>query len=406
MVEAVADSLTTLRESTAIPETEELRGAHGFGPAASKVYRRDEGLSLGGYGEMFLGHRLGGKSDRKPHRADLYRAILYVGHRFSDKILVNTEIEFEHGTTGSNPVNGETGSVSVEFAYLDFLLHDAINIRSGLMLMPMGITNEMHEPTVYRGNMRPETERRIIPSTWRELGLGAFGQLPGGVSYNLYGVSGLAVDGFGEKGIRGGRQKGNHVAFEDKAAVAALGWAWRDHIALGTSFYYGGADHDPAREAPQVTLWISEAHAILRFRGAELRGLVATSHIEGAARLDDRTPAQQVEGASEFIADPSRVVPTDQFGGYGEASYNVFSAVGSIRQQLTPFIRAEALNLNLGMIEGQVAKAELNTLEVTAGLEYKPHPQVVIKAEYGRRSDAANGSDAIEELRVGTGFVF
>src|SRR5919106_4902014 len=91
-------------------------GVLGFGPAASKVYKVRQGVSIGGYGEVLYenfareteGDVPAGLSDR----LDALRAIVYVGYKFSDKILFNSEVEFEHGSTGEN------GSVSVEFAYL------------------------------------------------------------------------------------------------------------------------------------------------------------------------------------------------------------------------------------------------------------------------------------------------
>ena len=106
-----------------------------------------------------------------PH--DALRTVLYVGNRFSDDWLLNTELEFEHGTTdaSSGTTDGE-GSVSVEFAYLEHLVNENHAVRGGLLLVPMGLVNELHEPTVFLGARRPEVERLILPTTWRENGLG------------------------------------------------------------------------------------------------------------------------------------------------------------------------------------------------------------------------------------------
>ena len=72
-----------------------------------------------------------------PNDSDLFRVVLYTGYRFTTKILFNSEIEFEH-----------QHELSVEFAYLDFLLSDAIGLRVGNVLVPMGFVNELHEPAV------------------------------------------------------------------------------------------------------------------------------------------------------------------------------------------------------------------------------------------------------------------
>ncbi len=63
----------------------------------------------------------------------MLRVILNFGYKFSDSIIFNGEIEFEHGK-----------EAYVEMASLDFLLDDKINLRTGLLLAPMGITNELH----------------------------------------------------------------------------------------------------------------------------------------------------------------------------------------------------------------------------------------------------------------------
>ena len=72
------------------------------------------------------------------------------------------EIEFEHATTGSTQSSGD-GSVSVEFAQLDFMWKDWANVRAGLLLVPMGFINQINEPPFYFGVHRPEVERVHYP---------------------------------------------------------------------------------------------------------------------------------------------------------------------------------------------------------------------------------------------------
>src|SRR3989442_15255685 len=85
--------------------------------------------------------------------ADLLRAVLYVGYKFSDRILFNSELEVEHATTGEG--DEEKGEVSAEFAYLDFKPWKRVGLRAGLLLLPMGFTNELHEAPVFHGARRP-----------------------------------------------------------------------------------------------------------------------------------------------------------------------------------------------------------------------------------------------------------
>ena len=83
--------------------------------------------------------------------------------------------------------------------------------RGDVDLVPMGFVNEMHEPTVYFGAERPEVERLILPSTWRENGVGAFGTIADRFHYRVYLINGMDGQGFSSNGLRGGRQNGSRA---------------------------------------------------------------------------------------------------------------------------------------------------------------------------------------------------
>ena len=377
-LEALSKEVQRLKESLVIPEDDTKKSQFGLGPAASKVYGARKGISFGGYGEFYMGHYLGNKDERSAHRGDMYRWIQYLGYKFSDNLILNSEIEIEHAD-----------EVFLEFSYLDWLISECANIRTGLMLMPMGIVNEMHEPTTYHGNMRPETERTIIPSTWREMGVGLHGALGAGLEYKLYLVSGLNGAAFDSKGIRGGRQKGSNFSFEDKGVVGRLDWAASNAIQLGTSAYYGGADQDP-RGTVHINNVVAEAHGIFKFQNAELRALYAQSQINGANKAGT-------------LADVT--VPKTQNGYYVTAAYNLIPVLGSEKfNALTPFVRYEQLNLQ-ATVQSGAYDLSLDTTEITSGLEFKPHSDVVYKLEYSHKSNAGN-TNATQEMRFGAGFIY
>src|SRR5262249_57261922 len=104
----------------------------------------------------------------------------YLGYKFDEHFLLNSELEYENAVVASD----KNGEAEVEFAYLDYLHSRAANARAGLVLIPMGLVNQLHEPTTFLGARRPEGEPQIIPSTWRELGLGVYGQAG---AFNHYG---------------------------------------------------------------------------------------------------------------------------------------------------------------------------------------------------------------------------
>ena len=232
----LAEEFEKLRTQLTVPEELELKSMYGLAPAASKIYQVERGFSIGGYGEAFYRKAVGDKTRSDRNTADFLRFVLYTGYKFSDWILFNAEIEFEHATTGGTESAGG-GSVSIEFAYLDFLLSEKfalpLNVRMGNMLVPMGIVNELHEPVFFHGVERPEIERRLIPSTWRENGIGIWGQLTPQLEYRLYGINGLNAKGFRDNGFRDGRQKGNRTLAEDIAVTGRLDYRPLESVTLG-----------------------------------------------------------------------------------------------------------------------------------------------------------------------------
>ncbi len=119
----------------------------------------DKGLTIGGYGEITYNDPSDDVSE-----IDIQRLVMLFAYKFDDRVSFVTEIEFEH-----------VKEVYVEQAFLNYALNDNLNLRGGLMLVPMGIVNEYHEPTTFNGVERPSIDGKIIPSTWREVGFGLYG---------------------------------------------------------------------------------------------------------------------------------------------------------------------------------------------------------------------------------------
>ncbi|MFI3187872.1 MAG: hypothetical protein QX198_18000, partial [Methylococcaceae bacterium] len=216
--DVLTQEVEKLRTNLTIPDEVQYKSAYGLGPAASKVYQVGKGLSIGGYGEANYQARVGDKGSSKDN-ADFERMVLYAGYKFTDNILFNSELEFEHGSTEKG------GSVSVEFAALDFFIDPMANVRAGMVLMPMGFVNLIHEPPFYFGNNRPEVERQILPSTWRDVGVGLFGEVLPNLTYTAYVVNGLDAANFNADGIRSGRQQGSQATAENLAFVGRLDYA-------------------------------------------------------------------------------------------------------------------------------------------------------------------------------------
>ncbi len=379
----------------------EAKGSdYGFGPAASKVYRTKKGVSIGGYGEFvyqgFASEDEGGAVPRTEDQIDLLKAVLYTGYKFNDRFLFNSEIEFEHASTEGS------GEVSVEFAYIDFLWRKPINFRAGLMLLPMGLINELHEPSVYLGVLHPDVEERIIPATWSELGAGLFGSWKD-FTYRAYFVSGLnatgagttGTAGFDAQGIREGRQGGSEALANTWAFVGRGDYTGVPDLLVGASGYIGSAGqgaHAPTGEDIRAMTSILDLHADYRHKGARFRGLFTYGDISDVALID----------AAKGLAG-SQSVGEKLLGYYVEYGYDVLTHADT-DQELIPFMRHEWLNTQHRVPAGFSSDPSTEEKIETIGLQYQPIMNIALKGEYQfRRTEANNG---VNQMNFSLGYLF
>jgi hypothetical protein len=389
-LDVLTDELRKLKEEDAVPETAvALESKYGLAPGASKVYSRDRGLSIGGYGEFNYKESLSSGDDVY----DFLRLVLYAGYKFNDWIVFNSEIEFEHASTGTNDQDGE---VSVEQAYLDFLLRDWANVRAGLLLVPVGFLNEIHEPPFYHGNERPSVERQIIPTTWRANGVGLFGQVAEGLTYRTYAVTSLRAERFSSANLRGGRQNGNREKADDFSWVGRVDYTPVLGFDVGGSIYLGNQGQGDdltiggATEEVDAFMQMYEGHAQWRHRGLEVRALGVY------VSLDD---------AEELSINAGEPIGSEMWGAYGEVAYDVLPLFRpDTDQYLAPWIRYSRYNTQADVPSGFSADDAQDRQDLEIGLSYKPIPQVVIKTEY-RNLEAEEGGRP-DEYRLGAGFVF
>ena len=398
-LERQIDLLSREVEKMQIGEAAEkpLASKNGLGPAASKIYQKDKGVSIGGYGEVVYQNFDSSSDDGLPsgahNTADLQRVVLYFGYKWNDSWLFNSEIEWEHATTGEG--DEEKGEVSVEFANLEYLIRKEANVRAGLVLIPMGFINEMHEPPTYLGTRRPDVERLILPATWREIGVGAFGDA-GPVTYRAYVVAGLAAAGFEASGIREGRQQGSGSVADDLALTGRLDWTATPGLVLGASFFTGKAgqglqDLSAAKIDAKTT--ILEGHVEWKWKGIEARGLFARTSIGDIARTNDALGFTGTDSIGER-----------QAGWYAQAGYDVLNFVEGTKQSLIPFARFEAYDTQRGVPTGFSRDGANDVTVKTIGLSWRPITHIVVKADFQDIDNrAGSGTD---QWNLGLGFIF
>ncbi len=385
----LAEELERLRLGE-LGEAMGLPRALGLAPAASKVYAAKPGVSLGGYGEFlyqnFATRRDDGQPSQKLDVADAYRAVLYTGYKFEEGWVFNSELEVEHAHTQKG------GAVELEFAYVDWLASPSANLRAGLILVPLGLVNEVHEPTTFFPARRAETETRILPSTWMELGFGVYGDL-GPLSYRTYLLTGLDASKFSASGLRSGRQSGALAKAESFAWVGRLDWTQTPGLLAGIGAYLGEAGQGLATSQGKklsVPTRIFEAHGEYKIAALTLRGLWAQAHLGEVADLNRRLGLS----ANAAVAEKLR-------GGYLEVAYDFLP---NERRVLAPFLRYEKVNTQAHMPRGFRANPANDQKIVTLGIAWQPLPQIIFKLDAQNVQNRAG--TGINQWNLGLGYVF
>jgi hypothetical protein len=357
--------------------------------AASAQAQSREGVpTLSGYMEVHLN-----KEEDLPAEADLHRFVLMVGHTFTDRIKFWSEVEIEHAFVEGDE---ESGEVAVEQAYIDLMVSRRFNVRSGMVLIPVGIINERHEPPTFHGVERTFVDTFIVPTTWRDVGVGAFGDLGRGWSYRAYVLPGLDATGFtAEEGIKDGRQQGGHADASDPAISGRVEYRGRG-LTAGGSFWYGGSGFGLARlEIEEPTVGVGSFDARYRRGRLEARGQWSTVSIDGAGDLNRALQAQT--GINPNIA--SRLM-----GAYGEAALRV--SPDSWQHEIFGFARYEMFDTQHRMPAGFLPLEQFQRSAWVVGATYFPDPDVAFKFDVVQEQNKSSVVNAPWRVNLGVGWWF
>ncbi|MEQ1897053.1 MAG: porin [Vicinamibacterales bacterium] len=323
---------------------------------------------------------------------DFHRFVLLVTHQFSDRIRFVSELELEHAL-----VEGleEAGELELEQAYVDFLLSRGFNVRAGMLLMPVGIINERHEPPMYYGVERPLVDTFIVPSTWFEVGAGVHGEVGRGWRYRAYVTSPLNAAKFtAEEGIRNGRQRGSRTNAGRMAATGRLEFVGIRGFTAGASFWTGssGFEFRPRFDVPVRLLEADVRYGRNRFEG---RAQLAQTSIVGAGTINDAVA--RTTGVNPNIASALR-------GAYAEASYRVVS--GATYGDVGAFVRYENVDTQFRMPAGYVPLKAFDRDAWVVGGTYWPDPDIAIKVDYVHQRNQSATIRASRSFNVGLGWWF
>lgn len=339
--------------------------------AAGLTIKGNKATAISGYGEAFYTHDF----KLETGTAQLKRAVLFIGHRFNDKISFFSEMELENAKVSGGEPSGE---ISMEQAFIKFDLSRSTYIQAGFFVPRIGITNENHLPTTFNGNERPVLETMLIPATWREVGIGLYGTvrpIPG-LNYSLALLNGLNAEGFStEAGIGGGRAEGFQASARQKAITGALLYyygPWR----LQVSSYVGGSVGLDNKTADRLGLntgffgtpvYLNEANIQYRQNGVTIKAL--------ACRID-------IPDAGLINTAYANNTPEEMQGAYLDVAYDLLHRKYQGNRQLNIFSRYELVDMNTKLPENGINNPYYNQQHWFAGLSYMPVRGVAIKADY------------------------
>lgn len=326
--------------------------------------------TLGGYGNVIYQRDF----NQDVSSVNLERFVLFIGHKFSNKITFFSELELEDAKIEGGEDGGE---LSLEQCYLKFSFNPSTYIVAGLFLPRIGILNENHLPNTFLGNERTQVETFVIPSTWRELGIGLYGslnRLP--VNYTIGIMNGLNSGGFEHgTGIRGGRFEGKDASANNLAVAGALQWN-RNDLKVQVSGYYGGTVGLSAREADSLRLTSGI------FGTPVALGEASVQYVKKGFQTKILGTVIAIPDASDINLAYANNTPENIYGVYAEVGYNIFYSMKKARTDaFILFVRYEKLDLNAAIPSNGIIDGTLDQQHVIAGFSYLPIKNVVVKAD-------------------------
>lgn len=374
-------------------------------------------LSVGGYGEVAYsrnfysdnGYRLTRpdryKNDPSHGKFDIPHAVIYLGYDFGKGWTMGSEIEFEHGGTGSaieyeaeealeyENEQEKGGEVELEQFWLQKSFGRWLNIRAGHIVLPFGLTNAHHEPLNFFTVYRPEGENTILPCTWHQTGVSVFGRV-GDWRYEAQFIAGLNALKFN----RGNWiQEGANSPFEFEPANKYGALVRIDNysvpgLRLGVSGYYGQSMNNlvpniytsAANKKVKGNIYLGSFDFTYNNHNFIARGNIDYGYVSDAKTISSYTyPNKASNGVTPYEMEDK------YFGSHAmatmfEVGYDVFSLIPKLHQakmKLYPFAHFEYYNSNINA----TTKKWTDKRVWAFGVNYFPIPQIAVKAEYNRR---------------------
>jgi len=355
-------------------EVDDLKN-RGFGAGTSDHNR----VTIHGYGEMHFNHN----TTNSTTEIDNHRFVIGIHALLTDWIHLNAEIDFEKAAQ----------ELEFEFAHLDFLLSPGLNARAGVMLAPVGLLNEFHEPNLFWTAERPLLQKRLIPTTWSGGGAGIFGTPMDGVNYRVYAMASLqsiskagasggggvgnggSANSFSSEGIRGGRGQINERIADDWSVFARVEFSKLfPGLQIGFSLVNGDTTHNIIEEDGNMTLL--EADIKYRWNWFDMNTTIVNTNINDTAAMNTFC-ASGNDSCSGGIAE-------NNFGFNIQAGIHLPQLLGwKTSHDIVPHFMFERVRTQDNMTGGTAPDRSKNRNAIyTYGVAYLPTPSVALKIDH------------------------
>jgi len=337
------------------------------GGRATTAFDRPNQLTVGGYFDTEW------VSSSSADTFKAHRLILEGSTQIKDKIFFNFELEMEYGAAINAYKND--GEIKLEQAWVDYKFNDAAILRTGIIVVPFGSINVLHDSDFRDTTNKPLYNVYIIPGTWSDVGIGLHGIVDSDqdwlLNYEIHTINGLQQDGTstsisgttGLKGARGGFKADNN---KNKAVVGRVGFSPYIGLEIGGSAYAGNYDNEDNNN-----LSIIGVDGIWQNGPIEIQGEVAQVTLDGTGSIPTKMSGYFVEGRYHFLPDFLK---------------NSFLTEGLDHPTFTAFGRIGGIDLDNSVTDAN------DITQLTIGINFRPVETTVFKMELEILSDSLTKS--------------
>ncbi len=358
---------------------------------------------------------------RQRREVDLERMVFEPVFKLGREWKIETEVEIERGGVGTSmELDGfeefgefeteleQGGEVKLDKLEIEWEPSKVLSFKTGLITVPVGMISQKHKPTEYFSVTRNRSEARILPSTWRSVGLGMSGAFSVGsetkVLHQTVLVQGLNSEFFRKYNwIQDGAGRKFETTYADNLALATR-WdlASEDRTrAVGVSLYYGDSSQnrqkvDKLTVEANVLIW--DVHVFWESPTWTVRALYLRGYLQNSEEVS--TQNATLGGAANPGAFAALGKEAELY--FLEAAYNI----GNTINRFDLFARFDSFD-PMKEVAGNINRdPRFRETSWTTGLAYKPRPELVAKLQYSQIRSGLDALPTAHEIMAGIGFAF